>query len=49
VLNFLVASGADAGDYLVDHPKVRFISFTGSKEIGLRIFERANKVSQGQI
>ena len=49
VLNFLVASGAEAGDYLVDHPKTRFISFTGSKEVGLRIFERANKVSPGQI
>lgn len=49
VLNFLVASGAEAGDYLVEHPKTRFISFTGSKEVGLRIFEKANKVSPGQI
>jgi 1-pyrroline-5-carboxylate dehydrogenase len=49
VLNFLVASGAEAGDFLVEHPKTRFISFTGSKEVGLRIFEKANKISPGQI
>lgn len=49
VLNYLVASGAEAGDYLVEHPKTRFISFTGSKDVGLRIFEKANKVSPGQI
>ncbi|GAB5465508.1 MAG: L-glutamate gamma-semialdehyde dehydrogenase [Candidatus Kapaibacteriales bacterium] len=49
VLNFLVASGAEAGDYLVDHPKTRFISFTGSMEVGNRIYERAAKVNEGQI
>ena len=37
VLNYVVASGAEAGDYLVQHPKTRFISFTGSMEVGLRI------------
>lgn len=49
VLNFCVASGAEAGDYLVTHPKTRFISFTGSKEVGLRIVEFAAKTSPGQI
>ena len=49
VLNYLVASGAETGDYIVEHPKTRFISFTGSKEVGLRIFEKANVVSPGQI
>ncbi len=49
VLNFLVASGAETGDYIVEHPKTRFISFTGSMEVGLRIFEKANKVTPGQI
>jgi 1-pyrroline-5-carboxylate dehydrogenase len=33
----------------VDHPKTRFVAFTGSKEIGLRINERAAKVQDGQI
>lgn len=49
VLNFLVASGSEAGDYLVTHPKTRFISFTGSMEVGLRINELAAKLSPGQI
>ncbi len=49
VLNFLVASGAEAGDYLVQHPKTRFISFTGSMEVGLRITELAAKSSPAQI
>lgn len=49
VLNYLVASGAEAGDYMVDHPKIRFISFTGSMEVGMRINERAAKVNPGQI
>jgi 1-pyrroline-5-carboxylate dehydrogenase len=49
VLNYLVASGAEAGDYLVDHPRTRFISFTGSKDVGLRVIERAAKTAPGQI
>lgn len=49
VVNFFVASGAEAGDYLVEHPKTRFISFTGSMEVGLRINELAAKKSEGQI
>lgn len=49
VLNYVVASGAESGDYLVQHPKTRFISFTGSMEVGLRINELAAKTSPGQI
>lgn len=49
VVNYLVASGAEAGDYLVDHPQTRYISFTGSMEVGIRINERAAKVNPGQI
>lgn len=49
VLNFIPGSGAEVGDYLVDHPKTRFVSFTGSREIGCRIYERAAKVNPGQI
>jgi 1-pyrroline-5-carboxylate dehydrogenase len=33
----------------VGHPKTRFISFTGSKEVGLHINELASKCSEGQI
>lgn len=49
VVNFIPGSGAEVGDYLVDHPRTRFISFTGSKEVGMRIYERAAKVNKGQI
>jgi 1-pyrroline-5-carboxylate dehydrogenase len=34
---------------VVDHPKTRYVAFTGSKEVGLRINERAAKVHEGQI
>jgi acyl-CoA reductase-like NAD-dependent aldehyde dehydrogenase len=36
VLQFLPGRGADVGEYMVDHPAVNFITFTGSKEVGLR-------------
>ncbi|QNG59849.1 L-glutamate gamma-semialdehyde dehydrogenase [Metabacillus idriensis] len=49
VLNFVPGSGAEVGDYLVDHPKTRFISFTGSRDVGLRIFKRASELNDGQI
>ncbi|MBD8037836.1 L-glutamate gamma-semialdehyde dehydrogenase [Solibacillus sp. A46] len=49
VVNFVPGSGAEVGDYLVDHPKTRFISFTGSRDVGLRINERASKLSPGQM
>ncbi len=49
VVNFMTGSGAEVGDAVVDHPKTRFIAFTGSKEIGLRINERAAKTPPGQL
>ena len=49
VLNFCPGSGAEIGDFLVEHPTTRFVSFTGSMEVGLGIFERCGKVSPGQI
>ncbi|MFZ0371286.1 MAG: L-glutamate gamma-semialdehyde dehydrogenase [Halobacillus sp.] len=48
VINYIPGSGKEVGDYLVDHPRTRFISFTGSREVGTRIFERAAKVHEGQ-
>ena len=48
-LTFLPGPGSQIGDSLVDHPKTRMIAFTGSKEVGLRIFERASKHNPGQI
>ncbi len=49
VVNFMTGSGAEVGDVIVDHPKTRFVAFTGSKEIGLRINERGAKVHDGQL
>ena len=49
VMNFLPCSGGAVGDFLVAHPQTRFISFTGSMEVGLHINELAAKTSPGQI
>lgn len=48
VVNYLPGSGGTIGDALVDNPRTRFVNFTGSKEVGLRIAERAAKVHDGQ-
>src|SRR6201984_1114060 len=48
-VQFLTGSGAVIGDVIVQHPKTRYIGFTGSKEVGLRIAELANKPQPGQI
>jgi 1-pyrroline-5-carboxylate dehydrogenase len=48
VINFLPGSGGEIGDPLVDHPRTRFVNFTGSKEVGLRIAQRAAAVNEGQ-
>jgi len=49
VLNFVPGPGSSVGDYLVQHKKTRFIAFTGSKEVGLRINELAAKPQAGQL
>jgi 1-pyrroline-5-carboxylate dehydrogenase len=48
VVNFIPGSGGEIGDLIVTHPKIRFVSFTGSKEVGLRINELAAKPQSGQ-
>ncbi|MGO9239609.1 MAG: L-glutamate gamma-semialdehyde dehydrogenase [Bryobacteraceae bacterium] len=45
----LVGSGGEVGDLLVEHPRTRFVSFTGSREVGLRINELAARPHAGQI
>jgi 1-pyrroline-5-carboxylate dehydrogenase len=49
VVNFMVGAGSEVGDVIVDHPLTRYVAFTGSKEIGLRINERAAKHQKGQL
>lgn len=48
VINLIPGSGGEIGDYIVTHPLTRFINFTGSQEVGLRISSFASQVSEGQ-
>ena len=48
VINFMTGHGTPAADYLVKHPMIRFICFTGSKAVGLYIVEQAAKIQPGQ-
>jgi 1-pyrroline-5-carboxylate dehydrogenase len=48
VVNFVAGSGIAVGEHLVQSPKIRFISFTGSKTVGLHIYEEAAKTRPGQ-
>ncbi len=49
VLNFVPGSGAEIGDTIVEHPRTRFIGFTGSREVGEGIFQKAAKIHKGQL
>ena len=48
VLNFLPGKGRVIGQHLVDHKDVHMIAFTGSREVGLRIWESAGQTRPGQ-
>ncbi|UTH09953.1 L-glutamate gamma-semialdehyde dehydrogenase [Macrococcoides canis] len=49
VVNYIPGSSKDIGDFIVDHVDTRFISFTGSRNVGVHIYERAAKVHEGQL
>jgi len=49
VLNFCPGAGASFGNAIVEDARTRFISFTGSKAVGLQIHESAAKTRAGQI
>jgi 1-pyrroline-5-carboxylate dehydrogenase len=49
VVNFCPGSGATFGDGLVAHPKMRYVAFTGSRDVGLDIHSRAAQPQKGQI
>jgi 1-pyrroline-5-carboxylate dehydrogenase len=48
VVNFCPGSGSSFGAGLVEHPLTRFVAFTGSKEVGLDIHQRAATARPGQ-
>ena len=49
VVNFCTGGGSSFGQALVEHPKTRFIAFTGSKEVGLNVHKSAADTKPGQI
>ena len=49
VVNFCPGAGASFGDAVVAHPKTRYIAFTGSREVGLRINKVAADKPDGQL
>ncbi|MEE9522105.1 MAG: L-glutamate gamma-semialdehyde dehydrogenase [candidate division NC10 bacterium] len=48
VVNYLPGLGEEVGEHLVESPSVDLVAFTGSRGVGLRIYEVAAKVGQGQ-
>ncbi|MDQ6672142.1 MAG: L-glutamate gamma-semialdehyde dehydrogenase [Chloroflexota bacterium] len=48
IVNFLPGSGGEIGDFLVAHARTRFVSFTGSREVGIHINTLAAQVQPGQ-
>ncbi|MBB6097064.1 1-pyrroline-5-carboxylate dehydrogenase [Deinobacterium chartae] len=48
VLTFLPGLGEEVGDYLVRHPQTRFVTFTGSRQVGLLINQHAATHQKGQ-
>jgi 1-pyrroline-5-carboxylate dehydrogenase len=49
VLNFVPGSGSVVGETIVVDPRIRFVAFTGSMEVGLGIHEKAGRTPKGQI
>jgi len=49
VVSLVTGSGGAIGDELVKHPRTRFISFTGSKDVGLHVNRLAAETQPGQI
>lgn len=48
VVNFVPGDPKEIGDYLVDHKDTHFVTFTGSRATGTRIYEHSAVVQEGQ-
>lgn len=48
VVNFLPGDGETVGEALTGHPDIHFVAFTGSRDVGVHIYERVAKVQPGQ-
>ena len=49
VFNYTPGRGSEIGDYIVEHPKIAVIAFTGSMEVGLRIINKAGNTGPEQL
>jgi len=49
VVNYCPGHGSTFGNAIVEHPKTRYIAFTGSKEVGLHINQTAAQQKPGQL
>jgi alpha-ketoglutaric semialdehyde dehydrogenase len=43
VLNLILGSGSEAGDEIINHPAVKAVSFTGSNDVGIRLYEQVSR------
>jgi aldehyde dehydrogenase (NAD+) len=43
VLNLILGSGSEAGDEIIGHRAVRAVSFTGSNDVGIRLYEQVSR------
>ena len=43
VLNLVLGSGSEAGDEIINHPAVKAVSFTGSNQVGIRLYEQVSR------
>jgi aldehyde dehydrogenase (NAD+) len=43
VLNLVLGSGSEAGDEIINHRAVKAVSFTGSNEVGIRLYEEVSR------
>ena len=43
VIQLVTGSGKDVGDWLVDNDQIDAIGFTGSTEVGMRLYEKSSK------
>ncbi len=48
VFQFLPGHGSEVGEYLVNSSRVSTIAFTGSRDVGLKIIEKASRHQPGQ-
>ena len=48
VFGLVSGRGSEIGAHLIAHPRVAFIAFTGSMEVGLKIWETAGRTAPGQ-